>query len=718
MMPELMNKYTGLFCPKVLALVLGLTLSLVQLSGISTGDYRTKWGGTWETVSLWQTYNGTAWVDATALPPTPFSNTITSSHYISLNSPFNLVGSGQVIINNQLQVRSGCTLEIGSYASLAFKELRVTATGVIVNNGTMTANNNNSSITIEANGTLINNSTIDTSQSNSLSFNLLSAGNLEFGKDGELTGQGSLTVGWNANIYIANPGGVDSSIALSGNKTYDRANITFNGETPQITGFSMPANVLNVVVANPAGLILSSSVNVVEEFVVNSGASLELGLSIIDKAWYGAGSFTLSSNAGITTAHPEGISSTGNTGSILVTIRRFDSYADYSFNGTTPQQTGNFVTEPDNNPEDGKVPIANLNISNPFGVTVTNPLAVASNVTVLEGTAEGSVIIVGQESKIDGLFSHNYYHSFAPNGILISNYIPYTDVSSGKPQAIKRRWDISGTFIGSKQVTFYWEPEDDNGINWSLQTPVVYHGNLALPAEAWDTNSSPRWVTTTITDLADRGMFSISGSGDGTLPVELSSFNAIPTLNNGVRLQWTTQSESGVNGYYIWRAFSANLADARMVSLLISATNTSIGGNYLFTDSDAPNGFEYWYWLQSVDYDGRASYYGPVHVKLEAVGGAPSVPFSTQLLAPYPNPFNPSVNIAYSLAKAADAQINIYNQKGQLVRKLFDGNSKAGRNTLVWNGDDANGKACGSGHYLIIMETGGQRFVQKASLVK
>lgn len=719
-MPNFIKMNIGSFYSKGLALGISIVLfvAFMPLFGQNIGDYRSKWGGTWETISLWQTYNGTAWVNATTLPPTPFSNTVTSNHYLSINSPLTLVGNGSIVSTSQIQVRSGCTLEIGNNASLSFKELRVASAGVIINNGSITANHNSSSITIEANGTMINNSIINTTNSGNFGFQLLSAGNLVFGKDGAITGQGSLTVGYDANITIANAGGVDASIILGGNKTYDRANFTFNGETPQVTGLTMPANVLNITVNNPAGLQLSSSVNVVEEFVVLSGASLDLGLSIINKAWYGAGSFILNPNAGITTAHPEGISSTGNTGSILVTIRKFDSSADYSFNGTTPQQTGNFFTEPDTNPGDGMVPIGNLHISNPAGVTITNPLAVAENVNVLEGSAEGTVVIVGQESKIDGLFSYNYYHSFAPNGVLISNYTPFTDINSSKPQSIKRRWDISGTFSGTKQVTFYWEPEEDNGLNWSLASPVIRHGSLIIHAEAWDTNSSPRWATATITDLDDRGMFYITGSGDDTLPVELSSFSALEAGHGEVRLQWITQSESGVSGYYIWRGFTTNLADARMVSLLIAATNTSTGASYLYTDSEAVNGFEYYYWLQSMDYDGRTSYFGPVNVKLDSGSGAPAAPLVTKLLAPYPNPFNPSVNIAFSMVKNADVKISIYNQKGQKVRNLFAGNSKAGRTNLVWNGDDDSGKACGSGHYLIIMETAGERFTQKASLAK
>ncbi|MCK7542397.1 MAG: hypothetical protein MZV63_71755 [Marinilabiliales bacterium] len=54
-----------------------------------------------------------------------------------------------------------------------------------------------------------------------------------------------------------------------------------------------------------------------------------------------SGSFTLNSGAGLITAHPEGISSSGGTGSIRVTgTRSFDTGAGYTYNGSASQITG------------------------------------------------------------------------------------------------------------------------------------------------------------------------------------------------------------------------------------------------------------------------------------------------------------------------------------------------------------------------------------------
>ncbi len=44
----------------------------------------------------------------------------------------------------------------------------------------------------------------------------------------------------------------------------------------------------------------------------------------------------------------------------------------------------------------------------------------------------------------------------------------------------------------------------------------------------------------------------------------------------------------------------------------------------------------------------------------------------------YPNPFNPATTIEYSVSKEADVNLNIFNELGQLVKNISEGNKKAG----------------------------------------
>jgi hypothetical protein len=48
----------------------------------------------------------------------------------------------------------------------------------------------------------------------------------------------------------------------------------------------------------------------------------------------------------------------------------------------------------------------------------------------------------------------------------------------------------------------------------------------------------------------------------------------------------------------------------------------------------------------------------------------------------YPNPFNPSTKIVYSLPERSEVEISIYNTLGQKIATLFNGISQPGRHEL------------------------------------
>ncbi|MGH7600095.1 MAG: FlgD immunoglobulin-like domain containing protein, partial [bacterium] len=75
-------------------------------------------------------------------------------------------------------------------------------------------------------------------------------------------------------------------------------------------------------------------------------------------------------------------------------------------------------------------------------------------------------------------------------------------------------------------------------------------------------------------------------------------------------------------------------------------------------------------------------------------------PSAYRLEQNYPNPFNPSTMIDFALPAAGKVTVNIYNETGQLVRKLVDGEMSAGRHAVRWNGRNQLGKAVAAGIYL------------------
>ncbi len=95
---------------------------------------------------------------------------------------------------------------------------------------------------------------------------------------------------------------------------------------------------------------------------------------------------------------------------------------------------------------------------------------------------------------------------------------------------------------------------------------------------------------------------------------------------------------------------------------------------------------------------------------------APAYVFA--LDANYPNPFNPTTTISYSIPKDDKVVLKVYNIKGQLVKTLVNDHLEAGKHKVVWNGDNQIGKNASSGIYLYRLESGGKSKAQKMLLLK
>jgi len=82
----------------------------------------------------------------------------------------------------------------------------------------------------------------------------------------------------------------------------------------------------------------------------------------------------------------------------------------------------------------------------------------------------------------------------------------------------------------------------------------------------------------------------------------------------------------------------------------------------------------------------------------------------------FPNPFNTRTTVAYSIAKAGNASLKIYNVAGQVVRTLVDGNVSAGNYTASWDGKAQDGRTASSGIYYARLVSGSQSQSRKLVL--
>jgi len=80
------------------------------------------------------------------------------------------------------------------------------------------------------------------------------------------------------------------------------------------------------------------------------------------------------------------------------------------------------------------------------------------------------------------------------------------------------------------------------------------------------------------------------------------------------------------------------------------------------------------------------------------------LPTTTQLLANYPNPFNPETWIPFQLSQEVEVRLTIYDVAGKTVRKMELGHLTAGsysqeERAIYWEGQTETGEPVGSGTY-------------------
>ena len=99
------------------------------------------------------------------------------------------------------------------------------------------------------------------------------------------------------------------------------------------------------------------------------------------------------------------------------------------------------------------------------------------------------------------------------------------------------------------------------------------------------------------------------------------------------------------------------------------------------------------------------------------------IPSESELLANYPNPFNPETWIPYRLAKAAEVTLDIYDTNGSLVRTIDVGFKPAAvyesrASAIYWDGRNNYGEHVASGVYFYHLSVGAYSATRKMLIMK
>jgi hypothetical protein len=89
------------------------------------------------------------------------------------------------------------------------------------------------------------------------------------------------------------------------------------------------------------------------------------------------------------------------------------------------------------------------------------------------------------------------------------------------------------------------------------------------------------------------------------------------------------------------------------------------------------------------------------------------LPNTFELYEPFPNPFNPTTAIRFSVAATHASQLQVFDITGRLVETLVDGELQSGEHEVVWNAINQP-----SGVYFIRFMSGMKTQTRKVLLLK
>ena len=187
------------------------------------------------------------------------------------------------------------------------------------------------------------------------------------------------------------------------------------------------------------------------------------------------------------------------------------------------------------------------------------------------------------------------------------------------------------------------------------------------------------------------------------VPVELVSFIGSRS-GSTVLLQWITGTEANNYGFEIQR--STNKTDFETIGFVEGSGTTASPTSYSFSDGSAAKEQTWYYRLKQIDYDGTASFSGLAEVEAE-------LPVGFFLFQNYPNPFNPVTTVSFTLPKAMEAQLKLYDITGKEVYEIFAGELPQGYHSMK-----IDGTKLASGVYTCRLVAGEYSSTIKLSLLK
>lgn len=285
-------------------------------------------------------------------------------------------------------------------------------------------------------------------------------------------------------------------------------------------------------------------------------------------------------------------------------------------------------------------------------------------------------------------------------------YIAYGSASFGQYTSYVNEWQDVST---SDNLLFYDEAGWTNqlgytGFNyiWGMVKFTLVEDAYINRVEFWTTDSPADVDIYIYDDFSGGSLSNLLASELGTT-INLAGYHS-------VQLSSPPQILTG-NDIYIAIKFTNNSYDRPLVIDVLGPNETaktyySLNGS---SWSDMGTGYG-----NDVAIRARTSPTLSVSVDDEEI----QLPFGFELKSNYPNPFNPTTTIEYTIPTKSHVDISIFNLLGQKVKTVVDDEKSIGEHNVNWDGTNISGKRVASGIYLYRIVAGDNIQTKKMMLIK
>ena len=188
----------------------------------------------------------------------------------------------------------------------------------------------------------------------------------------------------------------------------------------------------------------------------------------------------------------------------------------------------------------------------------------------------------------------------------------------------------------------------------------------------------------------------------GALPVRWVDVSAKREGRDNL-VKWVTADEEGVDKFLVYRSVDNGATYNVIAELAAKANNQARSHGYQTHDTDAAMGGIYYYYIESVDFDGLKLKSRVVSVKVQGAADANV----------YPNPARDLVNVAVSSDAKSTYRVDLFNADGRFVRNLIKDQDLDGREERSYQLDGVE-----AGIYLLKIKIGETELERKLIVIK